>query len=171
MKYTFAILATTAAVSIAASAHAADESAKSKADIDYKDNGGYEATLSSENKNADGTAHTAKVTEDVDINDDGTGSRTTEKVTTTDPKGLMNKSKNTAKVEVEQKDNGGYEKTATTKATDSNGTNVVNEVKTDVDVNDDGSVSSETTTKKTVDPKGLFNKTTTESKSKASDSY
>lgn len=167
MKYTFAILATTAAMSIAASAHATDASAEAKSDIEYKDNGGYEAKISSESKDANGTVKTVKATEDYDVDSDGLGSRTTEKTAVTDPEGLFNKSKNTSKTEVERKDNGGYEKTTTEKSTNADGTNVTTEVNTDVDVNDDGSVKANTTTEKTVDPKGLMNKTTTTIKSKA----
>ena len=100
MKYTFAILATTAAVTLASSAHAADQSAQTKSNIEYKDNGGYEAKISSESKDANGTVHSAKVSEDYDVDSDGLGSRTTEKTSVTDPKGLMNKSKDTSKVDL-----------------------------------------------------------------------
>lgn len=160
MKY-YTILAATAAMSIASSAFAADESAEVKTDVEYKDNGGYEATASAEQKSADGTLKTTEATEEVEVDDDGMASKTVEKTTTIDPKGLMNKAEKTTELEVEDTENGGYEKTLTKKYVDPNGTNVTVENETEVEVDDEGNVTKTITEEKTVDPKGLFNKKTT----------
>ncbi len=56
---------------------------------------------------------------------------------------------------------GKYEKSTVTK--DSSGTKYTTDTETDVDVDSNGRKTATTTTKTTKDPKGLFNKSSTES--------
>jgi len=167
MKNTFALLAVTAAIGLASSAYAADENAEVKSSVDYKKNGGYEATRSSEEKTAGGTTTTSKTTVDVDVDGSGKIDKEVKAETATDPKGLLNKKTDTSKTEIEEKARGGYKQVTTTKHKDADGTNVTYKTTTDVDVDNNGNVTTTAKTEKTVDPKGLMNadKTTTTTKS------
>lgn len=64
---------------------------------------------------------------------------------------------------IERKDNGGYEKSATTESTTPAG-KTSTEKNVDVSVDDDGSSEKTTTTKRVNDPKGMFNKDTAKTK-------
>lgn len=169
MKNSFALLAVTAAIGLAASApaYAADEKAAVKSSVDYKKDGGYEATRTSEQVSAGGTKTTSKAKVDVDVDSQGRIDKTEKAETTTDPKGLMNKKQDTSKTEIEEKDRGGYKQTTTTKHIDASGTNITYKTVTDVDVDADGNVTTTAKTEKTVDPKGLMNADKVSSTTKA----
>lgn len=169
MKNTFALLAATAAIGLAASApaYAVDEKAEVKSSLDYKKNGGYEATRTSEQVTAGGTKTTSKTKVDVDVDSQGRIDKTEKAETVTDPKGLMNRKKDTSSTEIEEKARGGYKQVTTTKHIDADGTNITYKTTTDVDVDSDGNVTTTAKTEKIVDPKGLMNaeKTTSTTKS------
>jgi len=161
MKNVIAMLAATAAVGLATSAYAADETSQAKASVNYKDNGGYDSSRNAENTDANGTTTTSSEKVDVDVDSKGLVKKTVKTSDTTDPKGLMNKKTDNSKTVYEEKDNGGYKQTTTRTHKDANGTNVSYKTVTDVDVDKDGNVTTTAKTEKTVDPKGLFNKKTT----------
>jgi hypothetical protein len=167
MKYTFTLLATTAMLSLASGAFAADESSQVKSKVDYKKDGGYESTRTTEQTTAAGTEKTSKTKVDVDVDANGNVDKTVKKETVNDPKGMMNKTEENSETRIEEKDNGGYKQTTTRKHKDANGTSTTYKTVTDVNVNAAGNVTSTATTEKTVDPKGLMNETTTKSKTKA----
>ena len=56
-----------------------------------KDNGGYKASSTTTNTDAAGTNTTSKMTKDVDVDSKGNVTNTETTKTTTDPKGMMNK--------------------------------------------------------------------------------
>ena len=166
MKNTFSLLAVTAAVSLATSAFAASESAEVKSTMENKKNGGYESTRTSDQTMRDGTKVSGESKVDVDIDSDGKVDKTVNNETIKDPKGMLNKKKDMNETEYEEKANGGYKQTTTSKHTDADGTNVTLVTTTDVDVDSSGKVTSVAKTEKTVDPKGLMNKETTTDKTK-----
>ena len=166
MKNITAILVATAAMGLATSAYAADESAQAKSKVEYKKNGGYESTRSADHTTAGGTTHTSESNVSVDVDSQGRIDKEVKSESVTDPKGLMNKKKDTSETEIEEKARGGYKQTTTRKHTDAEGTNTTYKTVTDVDVDADGNVTSTATTEKTVDPKGLMNETTSKSKTK-----
>ena len=167
MKTMFALLATTAALGLAASSYAADKSAQDKSKVEYKKDGGYESTRSSEHTNTSGTAYTSESKVDVDVDSQGRVDKTVKTESTTDPKGLLNKKDSTSETQIEEKARGGFKQTTTRKHTDAEGTNTTYKTVTDVDVDSDGKATSTATTEKTVNPKGLLNETSTKSKTKA----
>ncbi len=166
MKNIFALLSATTMLTMGTGAFAADESAKSTSKVDYKKNGGYESTRSSEQTTSDGTAHSSENKVDVDVDSKGNIDKTVKSTSSTDPKGMMNKKKDTSETEIEEKSNGGYKQTTTRNQTDADGTDITYKTTTNVDVDDKGNVVTTATTEKTVDPKGLMNKTKTTSKTK-----
>ncbi len=167
MKRMLAVLAATTAMSLVSPAFAADESAQAKTKVDYKKNGGYESTRTTEQKSADGTARTSEANVDVDVDSSGKVDRTVKTESATDPKGLMNKRKDENKTTFEQKERGGYKQITTSKHTDANGTDVTLTTTTDVDVDKDGNVTATAKSEKATDPKGLLNKSTSTSKTKS----
>lgn len=160
------ILATTAAMGFAVSTYAADESGDAKSTMELKKNGGYEAKSSSDYVDQDGTAHSSKESVDVDVNSKGLAQKTVKAQEVTDPKGLMNKVKDTAETTIDEKPRGGYKQTTTRKHTDANGTNITYKTTTNVDVDKDGNITTTSTTEKTVDPKGLMNETVSKTKTR-----
>lgn len=68
-----------------------------KTTYEDKRNGGYVEKSVSEKRNADGTNVKSEVKTDVDVKSDGSREKTVERTRTTDPKGLMNKTKETQK--------------------------------------------------------------------------
>lgn len=166
MKKLFALLAATAAVSLAVSAHAASESAEVKSKMEYKRDGGYEASRSSEQTTPSGTDISSESKVDVDVDSDGLVSKTIKSESKTDPKGFGNRKVDNSKTVFEEKDRGGYKQTTVRTHKDADGTNVKFETITDVDVDSAGNVTTSAKTEKTVDPKGLFNSKTTTSKVK-----
>jgi opacity protein-like surface antigen len=159
MKNIFTLLATTAAISLMAPAYAADVSSDSKVKFEAKDNGGYQSESTSKSVTAGGTVKTIDKSLDMDIDSDGKASKTVKTKTVSDPDGLMNRSEKDVEVEIEEKANGGVEKTEVSEETNSDGTNVTTESNTDVDVDSDGTVNATVKTEKIIDPDGLMNKT------------
>lgn len=167
IKNTLAILSATTMLTMGAAAFAADEVAKGETKVEYKDDGGYKSTQSSEHVNADGTKTSSEAKVDVDVDKDGQVEKTVKTESTTDPKGLLNAKKDTSKAEVEEKDRGGYKQTVTREHKDSDGTNVKEKSTTDVSVDREGNVTETTKNEKVVDPKGLMNKEKSVSKTKS----
>lgn len=168
MKHSlFTALAATAAISLTSAAFAADPSAEMKSNTTYKKNGGYETKASSDQVTASGTAKSAETSVDVDVDSKGNVDKSVKMTATNDPKGLMNAKKDQSQTQIEEKTNGGYKQTTVRKHTEANGTNVYYKTVTDVDVDANGNVSSTTTSEKVTDPKGLWNETKTQSKTKS----
>ena len=166
MKNVLAVLVATTTLGFTTSVFAADTSAEVKTKVDHKDNGGYESTSVSKETNDEGTNRKSKTTVDVDVDNDGTVSKTVESKTTTDPKGLLNSKKDVVKSEIEEKERGGYERTVKHDHVDNEGTNVSSETKTDVEVDADGKVTKTIESEKKTDPEGLLNSTKTTVKTK-----
>lgn len=157
MKTLLALLSTTAMIGFASAGYAADNSVKT----DYKStgNGGYEAKSSAERTNSAGTKISTDKKVDVDIDDDGTISKTTKSETKADAKGLFNTKKGVTEVETERDKDGNLTRKTTVKDTNDKGSNVSTDIDTEVNVKDNGDVETNSTVEKTVDPKGLFNST------------
>ncbi len=163
MKTTFGILTAVALIGFGAQAYAADYNS----DTQSKSNGGYESNSSSETVTPSGEERSSESTVDVNVDSKGRMEKTIKSQSTRDPKGLMNKRKNTSETQIEEKARGGYKQTTTRKAMDANGTNTTYKTVTNVDVDVDGNVTSTVTTDKVVDPKGLLNEKTTTTKTKS----
>jgi hypothetical protein len=91
MKNGLSLLAMTAIMGFSVASHAADPHAKVESSVDYKNNGGYESNVTSEEVNAAGTARTSEKSVDVDVDRNGNVVSTIDTEKTVDPKGLMNK--------------------------------------------------------------------------------
>lgn len=128
---------------------------------EYKthDNGGYSVNSKSEMTTRSGTARVGDHQVDVRVGDDGTVTKDVKNVSKSDPDGLMNASKNVNESEYKKNPDGSYTKHDVSKHTTADGTNVKTEVKTDLEVNSDGQREKTVERTKTVDPKGLMNKT------------
>lgn len=166
MKNMIFSLAATTALTLAAQAYAADESASTTTSVEHKKDGGYETTVKSKETTEAGTSITSKTKDDVDMDSNGKASRTIKSSSTVDPEGLGNKKTHTGKLKYEEKDNGGSSKTVTSKDTDAAGTNTYTKEKKDVDVDANGNVTTTVTKDQVTDPKGMMNKTETTSKTK-----
>lgn len=90
MNKTFALLASVAAIALAAPAFSADETIKSETKIERDNDGSYTKTTSQKH-DTDAGATSAKTKVDVDVNKDGTVEKTTTTKEVNDPDGLMNK--------------------------------------------------------------------------------
>jgi hypothetical protein len=113
MKKT-ALLAAAAIIALAAPAFAADTAltadvktnTKVETSTDQKANGGYEEkrNVTTESKDAAGTATTESSKAKVDVKANGEGSKTVETKTSVDPKGLMNEATTKTTYKEELKD-------------------------------------------------------------------
>lgn len=93
MNKRFALLASVAALGLAAPAFAADVKTETNTKVKVDTDGNYEAKTKTSATDAAGTDTTAKKTVDVDVNADGSVDKTVTTTETKDPKGLLNKSK------------------------------------------------------------------------------
>ncbi len=164
MKHILALLATTAIIGVSSAAFAVDANVKS--DFEAKSNGGYKTTTSTENTTATGTVKAADKKVDVDVDSDGTVTKTVKSKAVNDPKGLMNKQKHTSEMKTEKNADGTYVRKESDEKTDAAGTDMSVDSKTKVETDANGNVNTTTTLEKEVDPKGLFNSHTTETKIK-----
>lgn len=164
IKTLLALLSTTAMIGFASAGYAADNSVET----DYKStgNGGYEASSSAQRTTSAGTKVTSDKKIDVEVDDDGTISKTTKSESKADAKGLFNTKKGVTEVETKKKADGDYTRKTTVKNVKDNGTNTSAKTETEVNVKDNGDVETNTTVEKKTDPKGLFNSTTEKSKVK-----
>jgi hypothetical protein len=167
MNKLFAILAATTILASTVPAFAVEESQESKTKTEYKKDGGYDSTTTSSSTNTNGTANTAQSSTNVSVDSKGYVEKTTKSENTSDPKGLMNKEKDTSETTLDEKPRGGYKQVTMRKHLDANGTNIVYTTTTDVDVDANGNVTTTALTEKTVNPKGLMNETTTKTRSKS----
>lgn len=167
MKHSLTMLLATAAMGLATSAYAADESAQVKSKVDYKKDGGYESNRTAEKTTANGTAVKSESNVDVDVDTKGRVDKTVKVENSTDPKGLMNAKKDKSETHIEDKARGGYKQTTVRTSTDASGTDVTYKTTTDVDVDASGNVTTTATTEKTVDPKGLLNEKSSSTKVKS----
>ncbi len=93
------LLVTASAMAFSTVAYAADEKYESKVSVDKKDNGDYKATTKTSHTDTAGTKTTSDSKVKIDVDKDGTIDKTTKTEETTDPKGLMNKTKTKIKDE------------------------------------------------------------------------
>lgn len=166
MKHLIVIAAATAAIGFTSSAYAAEEAAQVKSKIEYKKDGGYEASRTSEQTTARGTELSSERNVNVGVDSKGRIDKTVKSESSSDPKGLMNKKKDVSESKIEEKDRGGYKQVTTRKHRDAEGTDTTYKTTTDVDVDARGNVATTATTEKVTDPKGLLNEKTTSSKVK-----
>ncbi len=165
MKNTFTLLAATAAVTLASASFAAEE--KANTEVEYKNNGGYEATRNAQTTTPGGTTVSSQSKVDVDVDSKGNVTRSVSTQNATDPKGMLNKQADNGKTVFEEKANGGYKQTTERSHTDQQGTDITLKTVTDVDVDKKGNVITTAKTEKTVDPSGLFNSRTETSTSRS----
>lgn len=165
MKNNLALLAATAAVTLASASFAAEDKANSK--VEYKNNGGYEATRNAETTSASGTTVSSQSKVDVDVDSKGNVTRSITTQNATDPKGMLNTQADNGKTVFEEKSNGGYKQTTERAHTDQQGTDIKLTTVTDVDIDKKGNVITTAKTEKTVDPSGLFNSRTETSTSRS----
>lgn len=165
MNSKISLLAATAAVALASASFAAEEKANSR--VEYKNNGGYEATRSVENTGTNGTTVSSQSKVDVDVDSKGNVTRSVSTKNTTDPKGMLNTQADNGKTVFEEKSNGGYKQTTERAHTDQQGTDIKLTTVTDVDIDKKGNVITTAKTEKTVDPSGLFNSRTETSTSRS----
>lgn len=147
-----------------ASTMAVAESPNNTTEYEARDNGGYHVNSKSDLTTQGGTVKTGDHTVDVKVDDDGRVTKNIKTESSQDAKGLMNEKNQTKEVEYKEKKDGGYVEKTITNQRNADGTNVKSEVKTDVEIRDDGSRETTTTRTKTTDPKGLMNKTTEKTK-------
>ena len=136
------------------------------ATVDYKKNGGYEASAETEATTAAGAAVTNKEKSDVDVEDDGRLSREDSSSTKVDPKGVYNGATHDHKTSYKEKRDGGYEASGTDEVTRDRGTNTKVDTDVDVSVDEHGNVVRKVTTTKDVDPSGVLNSTSTKTQKK-----
>jgi len=163
MKNTLVLSAALAAVLTAGTAFA--EGTETSVKTDYKKNGGYEKTATTSTTTAGGTAVKSENSTDVDVDSNGKVTKTIKDEKVTDPDGMMNEKRNTTETKVKEKDRG-YERTTKSSNTDAEGTSVSTEAKQNVKVDAQGNVIETIKTEKSVDPKGLMNKSTSETETK-----
>ncbi len=123
--------------------------------------GEYNTKSSLEHTTPGGTVHSYDKQVDVDVDDKGRVNKTTETKTKVDPEGLMNTKEDATTTEYEEKPRGGYKQTTIKKHTDDKGANVTIKTTTDVDVAENGEITTTAKSEKTVDPEGLMNSTKT----------
>ena len=161
MKHFLALLATTAIIGAAPAAFAVEATVKS----DYKatDNGGYKTTTSTDNTTSAGTDISADKKVAVDVDKDGSMTKTVKSKHVTDAKGLMNGKKDVSEEKTTKNADGSFENKATVEHSDAAGTDTSVDTKAKTSVDANGNTETTAKVKKTVDPKGLFNSKTTES--------
>lgn len=102
MNKTITLLLATTALAIGAPAIAADQTYKAETKIERDDDGDFKREISAERKTESGRVASEVATE-VDIDEEGDGTRTVTTKDVNDPKGLLNKdtvkTKQTTKVE------------------------------------------------------------------------
>jgi len=157
MKQFFALLTVSTAIGLAGTTYAAEEAAKVNTKVEYKKDGGYEATRSSERITPSGTKNAAESNVDVSVDSKGRVDKKVKAEASSDPKGLLNKKQDTSETNIVEKDRGGFKQTTVRKHTDADGTNTTYKTVTDVDVDKDGNVTTKAMTERTVDPKGILN--------------
>lgn len=160
MKSVLPVFASIIAVSFGTFAFAAEEQGKAEGSFEYKKNGGFESSVTSEGTDESGVKTKSETTVDVDVDRKGNVNRNISSEMTTDPKGLLNKKKESSEVELKEKAGGGYEMESTNEVKDRAGTNITEEKKVDVTVDKKGNVKETVKTSKEVDPEGLGNSTT-----------
>jgi hypothetical protein len=158
------LLSAATSIALAAPAFAKEKTAASvETKVVKEDDGGYTKTVKKKTLDATGTTVTDTTKTKVKVDNQGNTEKTVEVEHSTDPKGLLNKttvkSKNVVK---EESGDGSYEKTVEQKNTDAAGTKTATSSKTEVEVNNDGTVEKRTTAEASTDPKGLMNKSSVE---------
>ena len=134
--------------------------------VKEKANGGYESKVKTEKQTLSGTTKTYEKKVDVNVKSDGNINKVSEVKSITDPKGILNQQSSDSRSRYIEKPNGGYEQVTTSKYTDNNGADVTLITTTIVDVEKNGNVKTTAKTEKTIDPKGLLNKTSSTSEVK-----
>ena len=160
MKTMIAVLGAVSAIALMSANVAHAGAPENKTTYEAKDNGGYEVKSKSKAVNAAGTERTGERKVDVEIDDNGSKSKTVTTKSAVDAEGLMNGKEDKAETKMEMNADGSSKTVKSNSHSNFNGTDTSTEVETKVDAN--GNVITET--EKTVDPKGLLNKSTTTTK-------
>jgi hypothetical protein len=157
----FAILLST--ILSAGAAYADDRSYNSNVRSEMSSDGTSKRDVSEEKVNSDGTLIKSRLEDENEVDDDGTHKTTSTVTTTTDPKGLGNKTWSQRKVKTTEGADGSYDRKADSVSVDASGTTHSKSIERDVKVNSDG--SGKTTYKEKVvrDPKGFMNRSVEES--------
>ena len=157
MTKTLQLLAAVSMIALTSSAFAQDN----KTTYEEKDNGGYKVESKSELTTANDTDKKGSHKVDVDVDNDGSVSKTVKTESKTDPKGLMNGRGSVNKTETEHNADGTAKTKAVSEKYNANGTNVKTEQETEVKYDANGNKKVVVETTKKVDPKGLMNSSET----------
>lgn len=130
-------------------------------DVEQKADGSYEGTATTEAVDAAGTSHKSKTKEKVSNSANGQ-KRFVKSETQTDPKGLGNKTWSKKEVTTDHDANGEQDDKVVAKSVDQAGTGHETTTEVEKDVKSDGTVEVTKNEKTVTDPKGLMNKTTSE---------
>lgn len=157
MNKTLQLLAAVSMIALTSSAFAQDN----KTTYKEKDNGGYKVESKSDLTTHAGTDKTGSHKVDVDVSNDGSVTKTVKNKSSADAKGLMNSRGTVNETTTERNADGTAKTTSTHEKYNAAGTNVKTEKETEVKYDAHGNRKVITDTTKTVDPKGLMNKSET----------
>lgn len=138
---------------------------KVESNSERRDNGGYATTSSKTKTDAAGTTVKSETKAELDVNDDGTSTKTTKQEHITDPKGTLNERAQTTETKVKRNDDG-YSTETRTSNSNAAGTSTLTKQQREVKRDAQGNVIETTKTDKVVDPKGLMNREATSTEQK-----
>ncbi len=154
-----------AGIALATPAYADNkESTETNTKTERHADGSYKTKSSAYTTDASGTARKMEVEERASTDSDGDKKVVSNTETSTDPKGLMNKTTAERRTELNSDARGSYDRETSAKSVDAQGTKRTFHNETEKDVDSDGSSKTTVTSKRVEDPKGLMNKQTAEEK-------
>lgn len=106
MKTTYALLASIAALTVAAPVFAADNSAEASVKVDHDNDGGYTKKAHAEKTDTTGTTYKDDSKAKLSVDSDGATKKTIKTTHVKDPKGLFNKQKTVTKDTIKTDKNG-----------------------------------------------------------------
>lgn len=124
--------------------------------------GNYKSTFEANGKNSDGTATHSSETKVAKTTWTGKKKYETTTESSTDPKGLGNKASKKETTTVTTDKDGDAHKKLSSSSVDAEGTKRTEELTAETTIGKDGKPETKVTDKTTKDPKGLFNKETSE---------
>lgn len=139
----------------------AENPEKFSSSVDVKKNadGTFDSKITTDATDASGTRVKREQEQERSKTLTGDTKTVTKLTTTTDPKGLMNKSKEEAEQTVKSDGEGNSDRTLSSKSVDDAGTLHKHKVETETKVKSDGTLAVSQDDKQITDPKGLGNKT------------
>ena len=135
------------------------EKFSSKVDVKKNADGTFDSNVSTDTTDAAGTRIQREQEQVRSKTLTGDTKTVTKMTTTTDPKGLMNKSKEQAEQSVKSDGEGNSDRTLTSKSVDASGTLHKHRIDTETSVKSNGTLAVTQDDRQVTDPKGLGNKT------------